>query len=409
MHQRAIRTRHAMTGLAAALALGATALTAPAHAATGPDHGNDTTQAALERMVENGAPGVGAMSHRPDGTWFGQAGAADLDTGRERTAKDRFRAASITKTFIATVLLQLEAEGKLSLDDTVEDWLPGVVQGNGNDGSKITLRQLLQHTSGLFNYTADPEMWERFTTGFPQHRYDTYKPRELVSIALQHQPDFEPGKGWSYSNTGYVLAGMVIEEATGKPYAKAVKQRVIKPLKLKETSFPGTRVTLPRPHAVAYSKLWSEDPDAKIHDVTELNPSWAGAAGEIVSTTGDLNRFFGALLRGELLPRPQQSAMFNTVPVGDEFPGEYGLGIYSLKLSCDKTVWGHGGSLHGSLSNVLGTRNGDHVLTANMNGDWLRDEQAYSDLFEAEFCGKKPGPGGSGPALNGSARQSPLS
>ncbi|AIV38895.1 peptidase [Streptomyces sp. CCM_MD2014] len=366
---------------ATAVALSA-ALAAPAAAAPSPG-GHDATRHALKAAVADGVPGVTATAREGRRTWSGTEGVGDLRTGEPRSERDRYRVGSITKTFVATVVLQLEAEGRLSLDDTVDEWLPGVVEGNGNHGDRITLRQLLNHTSGIHNYTADEEFVRTYFArdGFLEHRYDTVTPRQLVAIATAHEPDFEPGTDWRYSNTNYILAGMVIEEATGRPYAEEVRRRIIDPLKLRATSVPGTRVTLPRPSSRAYSKL-AETATGPTYDVTRLNPSLAGSSGEMISDSADLNRFYTALLRGRLLPAEQLAEMTTTVPA---MPGaSYGLGLIKRELDCGVTVWGHGGGIHGSSSEAVTTRDGRHALAFNFNGDWSGDSDA---VIEAEFCG----------------------
>ncbi len=344
------------------------------------------TQAALDGLVAAGMPGVAAEVRTPRGNWSGSAGYADTATQRKRTAADHFRAGSITKTFVATVLLQLEAEGRLSLDDSVERWLPGVVQGNGYDGNKITIRQLLNHTSGVHDMVSTEE-WNTLMdgSGFYRHRYDIKTPREIVAIGLAHKPDFAPGQGWTYSNTGFVLAGMIIEKATGKPYAREVERRIVEPLGLKETTFPGTDPALPAPHPVGYSKLYVQNPGPEIYDATHYRPSWSGATGEVVSTSGDLNRFYSALLQGKLLPRKQLDAMLTTVDTKQHF--RYGLGIMSRTLSCGTTVWGHDGVVWGSLSGAATTRDGKNALTFNINGDWLEQSPPFENMFEGAFCG----------------------
>ncbi|MFD8489899.1 serine hydrolase domain-containing protein [Streptomyces sp. NPDC059712] len=366
---------------ACAVALSA-ALAAPAVAAPATD-GHDATRRALKAAVADGVPGVTATARDGHRTWSRTEGVGDLGTGEPRSERDRYRVGSITKTFVATVVLQLEAEGRLSLDDTVDQWLPGVVEGNGNHGDRITLRQLLNHTSGIYNYTADDEFARTHFArdGFFEHRYDTVTPRQLVAIATAHEPDFAPGTDWRYSNTNYILAGMVIEEATGRPYAEEVRRRIIDPLKLRATSVPGTRVSLPRPSSRAYSKL-AETATGPTYDVTRLNPSMAGSAGEMISDSADLNRFYTALLRGRLLPAKQLAEMTTTVPA---MPGaSYGLGLIKRELDCGVTVWGHGGGIHGSSSEAVTTRDGRHALAFNFNGDWSGDSDA---VIEAEFCG----------------------
>ncbi|MFI7013306.1 serine hydrolase domain-containing protein [Streptomyces sp. NPDC050164] len=366
---------------ATAVALSA-ALAGPAVAAP-PTGGHDATRQAVRAAVAEGVPGVTVRVQRGHGVWAATAGVGNLKTGEPRSTRDHYRIGSASKTFIATVVLQLAAEGELSLDDTVEKWLPGVVHGNDHDGSRITIRQLLNHTSGVFDLLAD-ETFQRtymLKEGFFRHRFDTTTPRDLVAMAMTNRRDFEPGTSWKYSNTNYILAAMVIEKITGRPYGEAVEDRVIEPLGLTATSVPRTRTTVPQPSSRAYSKL-ARTPDGPAYDVTEFSPSFA-YSGEMISDSADLNRFFSALLRGKVLPPRQLKEMKTTVPTK---PDEaYGLGLRSYALSCGITVWGHGGDLHGSHSRALTTADGRHSLALNFNGDWSGDSDA---IVEAEFCGK---------------------
>ncbi|MFD7568284.1 serine hydrolase domain-containing protein [Streptomyces tendae] len=379
-----VRVRAALLA-ATAVALSA-AVAGPAVAAPAATGGHDATRRALQAAVEDGVPGVTATARDRRGTWSRAAGVGDLRTGEPRSEHDRYRVGSITKTFVATVLLQLEAEGRLSLDDTVDQWLPGVVTGHGHDGARITLRQLLNHTSGVYNYTEDDGFARDYflKDGFFEHRYDAVTPRELVAIAMAHKPYFAPGASWTYSNTNYVLAGLVIEEATGRPYGEEVRRRIIEPLQMRATSFPGTRTSLPRPSSRAYSKL-AATATGPTYDVTRLNPAIAGASGEAVSSSADLNRFYTALLRGRLLPAKQLAEMTTTVSARDG--AEYGLGLIKRELDCGVTVWGHAGGIHGSSSEAVATRDGRHALAFNFNGDWSGDAEA---VIEAEFCTGRP-------------------
>lgn len=377
--------RTAWVGATAAVALSA-GLAGPALAAApaGGDHA--ATRQAIRAAVKDGVPGVTATAKDGRGTWSSTAGVGNLNTGRPRSADDRYRVGSITKTFVSTVLLQLEAERRLSLDDTVEKWLPGVVHGNGHDGSRITLRQLLNHTSGIFNYTEDETFGRTYflKAGFFQHRYDTQTPADLVAIAMSHQPYFAPGTSWHYSNTNYVVAGMVIEKVTGRSYADEIRHRIIDPLQLTATSLPGTRVTVPRPSSRAYSKL-AETTTGPTYDVTQLNPSLASSAGEMISDSTDLNRFYSALLRGNLLPARQLKEMKTTVKAEGIPNTSYGLGLMDHTLTCGIHVWGHDGGIHGSSSSATTTADGRHSLSFNFNGDWSGDSEA---VVEGEFCGK---------------------
>ncbi|MFI1565260.1 serine hydrolase domain-containing protein [Streptomyces sp. NPDC020490] len=281
-----------------------------------------------------GVSGVQARVIAPDGRQsVATSGSADVNTGRPVPSGGYFRMASTSKTLVATVVLQLEAEGRLSLDDTVDHWLPAVVQGNGNDGSLITLRQLLQHTSGIHDdlpgYTTPEEYY--------QQRHDVYSPEQLVARAMAHAPDFPPGEGWAYSNTGYVLLGMIIQKATGHPAHQKIEDRILRPLGLDQTRWMGTSPTLPRPHAQAYQLF---GPGSRV-DVTDQIPvdydnlSW-------VTTTRDENRFLRALLDGRLLPGRQLAKMKQTVPVSADVQklwpgGRYGLGLVERPLNCGGT------------------------------------------------------------------------
>ncbi|MFF7093507.1 serine hydrolase domain-containing protein [Streptomyces rubradiris] len=375
----------ALAGVVAATAA-APASAAPRAASHHSPH--SATRDALDAITRAGTPGVLARTDRGGEVWHGTSGVADLRTGRPRLPRDRFRIGSLTKPFIATVVLQLAAEPGygLSIDDTVDEWLPGLVRGNGNDGRRITLRQLLQHTSGLYDYIDDEVFRAKFTgPAFFSHRYDGATPEELVRTALAHRPLFGPGDGWSYSNTNYILAGMVIEKATGNSYASEVERRIIRPLGLRGTTVPGTSSSVPGPHGRHYSKLYVDGPAARVYDVTDFDPSVSGASGEIISTARDLNVFVRALLRGELLPPAQQQEMFTGHDLGDG--RTYGLGIRSQTLkACGVTVWGHSSEIPGSMTRTAATADGEHVITLNRNGDW-GDPALEQAAVEAEFCG----------------------
>ncbi|MFE2107004.1 serine hydrolase domain-containing protein [Kitasatospora sp. NPDC059463] len=382
--QGALRRGYGAVAVAAAVTTVVTVgtVTSAAAAGTGGGHGghgdgvHGATRAAMAELVRaEGLPGTIAGVREGDDSWSAAVGAADTATGRPRSPRERFRIGSLTKTFTATVVLQLRAEGRLGLDDPVERWLPGVVRGNGNDGTTITVRQLLGHTSGLFSFDEDPAMIQRLASpDFLLHRYDTYRPEDLVRTALAHPPLFPPGTSRAYSNTNYLLAGMIIAEVTGRSYGEEIERRIIRPLGLSATTLPGTAVELPRPHALGYSTLFGGSPTPL--ETTELNPSWGGAAGEMISTTADLTRFYSALMRGRLLPRAELDEM---IPAA----GGPGLGIGSVKLHCGAVVWGHTGTIHGSSTVALATRDGRHVAAFNTNADWVEGERA---LAEAEFC-----------------------
>ncbi|MEO3973441.1 serine hydrolase domain-containing protein [Streptomyces sp. CAU 1734] len=386
-------TRAIGTTLAAVVAAGL--LAAPAVAQTGKP-AKDPRTTALQEVIEDqveraGIPGVLASVRDGKRVWRGEAGVADLRTGKKRGDHDRFRIGSITKTFVTTVILKLEAEGRLDLDDTVEKWLPGLVTGNGHDGSKVTIRQLLNHTSGISNYTANPEFGATYLgeEGFLKNRYHRHSPESLVGWAMRSAPDFEPGAGWNYSNTNFILAGLIIEKATGRSYEQEMQDRILRPLGLRNTTLPRHSAAMPKPSGRAYSKMFNAGPDAKFHDATRLNASWGWSAGDMISTTGDLQRFAGALLSGKLLPPAQQKELTTavTLPVPGADVG-YGLGLERAVLSCGVEIWGHSGGIHGSISEMYTTSDGKRTMVTNANGDWNPDRTPAT--LNAAFCGEKP-------------------
>lgn len=333
--------------------------------------------------MDNGTPGVIARVDRNHQHWSGTAGVADLEQRRPRIPAEHLRIGSITKTFTAVTLLMLEAEGQLSLDDSVARWLPGVLDRNGYDGRSITVRQLLNHTSGVNDVLSDEGFLSRYIgEAFFDHRFDDWTPRQLVDIAISHPPLFEPGTGWGYSNTNYLLAGMIIEAATGTSYADAVEGALLRPLRLEGTTLPGRSAVMPQPHAQAYSTLFNSAPDAGIYNVTEFNPSLAGAGGEMISTARDLNRFMAKLMNGSILPPRQQRELLTGIDTGNGY--RYGLGLQTYSLSCG-TFWGNDGDVFGSVTYTVSTDDGSHVLSLHGNDNWSEDELARN-VLETEFC-----------------------
>jgi D-alanyl-D-alanine carboxypeptidase len=273
-------------------------------------------QQAADQMVADGAPGVIILSRSGRQVSDVTAGLADKATGQPMQPQDKVHIASITKTFVAAVVLQLAAEGRLSLNDSVQQLLPGVIIGHGYDPAKITVRQLLQQTSGVQDYTSAPG----FLT--PQNLAKTWQPLQLVDIALSLGP---PVHGWLYSNTNYIVLGMIIQKVTGQSPATEISRRILEPLGLRDTSFP---------------------------------------------------------LTGEL------------------FPEHYGLGIYSVQLSCG-TAWGHDGGWPGGFKTIAytsldGSRQAVMVYNSytmsvpppagTETAAFVRDQQK---ALEIAFCGTR--------------------
>lgn len=331
-------------------------------------------------VTDHGFPGVLAHVVDADGTPGDYtAGVGDLATGAQVPVDGQVRIASNTKTFTATVVLQLVGEGLVELDEPIETYLPGLVRGEGNDGAAITVRQLLQHTSGLYNYTADmdPDSFARRDVYVPQ--------RHHTDVALAHPPLFAPGAQWSYSNTNYTLLGMLVEKVTGRPMAEQVTERIIEPLGLAHTYVPGPGE---RELRGEHPRGYHPDASGELADITALDPSWAGAAGDIVSTPSDLFAFFRALAAGELLGPAEQAELTALVELPQEYPGDgYGLGITITTASCGVVLWGHGGDIEGFSTRVGVTEDGRGVAYAVTSlPTSLETVYAMEDVVDAIVC-----------------------
>lgn len=313
----------------------------------------------MQETIQIGAPGVLAKTYNNGKISSYNAGVADLSTKKSMKSDYRFRIASVTKTFTATTVLQLVGENRVQLDDPIEKWFPGLVQGNGYDGNQITIRQLLNHTSGIAEYLKSKD------ADFTNTR-KSYTAEELVKIGLSYPQDFLPGKGWSYSNTGYVILGMLIEKITGNSYAEEIEKRIIEPLDLSNTFLPGNSTVIPgNNHARGYLKI---DGTSELKDVTYYNPSIGSSAGDMISNADDLNKFFSSLLGGKLLKERELKEMLTTVPTEGEGVGDaYGLGIYETKLPNGISVWGHGGAIPGFMTFAGGVIGGKHTFAVNVN------------------------------------------
>ena len=304
-------------------------------------------------LVKSGAPGAIVYVRTPTGTRAGVAGYADRAAHISMRVADRYRIASVTKAFVSVVILQLEAEGRLDIDDPVEKSLPGLVP----NGGAITLRELLNHTSGLFNYTDD----EGFGEAILANPSRVWAPRELLAYAFEHAPNFAPGTNWSYSNTNYILLGLVTEAVTGKPLGQSLQERIFTPLALTSTSFPLT-IELGPDFVHAYVKLAAGTP--LVDAAPLLGPSWGWAAGAIVSNAHDVTLFYRGLLTGKLLSATQLEEMEQPSPAA----GTYGLGIATIFTTCGR-AYGHDGDFIAWRNEVLATANGRRQAVVMVNVD----------------------------------------
>jgi D-alanyl-D-alanine carboxypeptidase len=275
-----------------------------------------------------------ALVEKQKGTWRGAAGYAA--EGRRAEPENRFGIGSTTKTFVATVVLELVGEGRLSLEDKVGRWLPSRLRGS----RRITVRQLLNHTSGL------PDLSFAFS------------PRSAQPPLL-----FPPGTAHSYANVNYVLLGLIVEKVTGRRLDLVLCDRIFRPLDLEDTSY-GIAVPSPE-HATS---AWLGTPVESVGPVR--------GAGGIVSTTADLATFFRALLRGELLEHRLLAEMTQTVNTGTEFRA--GLGIFQAELPCG-SPWGHGGDMPSYSNQVLVSRDGSSVVVVARNTTGWSDVKAVAE------------------------------
>lgn len=354
----------------------------PAFAAGGATQRTAKLQQALDQVVAAGAPGAVVVVRNGARTTRLSSGFGNLAPLTPTRVADRARIGGVTKSFTATVVLQLVGEKKLALDDTVERWLPGVI----SNGDAISIRQLLNHTSGIYNYTSDPAYLAPYQGGDLTYVFD---PRTGVQIAADHGPLFAPGAQLSYSNTNYILLGMIVEAATGNTIASELQARLFEPLRLRDTSFP-TLSEIDGPHMRGYVFL-----DEGPFDVTAWSPSGSGAAGAIVSNADDVARFYRALLHGRLLPRALLKSMQTIDPVATGglpdagiLGGGWGLGLLRESFPCGE-AWGHDAENPGYTTAAWNTKHGTRQVVVVVNSNYSHDEpvsRAMRELLTTAYC-----------------------
>ena len=390
--------RHRPRGsLAASIATTAVALLvvapAPANASPGSAAPSEdpayaaAVQPELDRLMRDLAvTGAVVLVRSPElGDWATTMGTRTWHGTEPVTLADHVRVGSNTKTWTATVILQLVDEGRISLDDPVSRYRPDVP-----NGENITIAQLLDMTSGLANYTEDLGLNEQMDSNPGR----VWSPEELLAIGLAEPPAFPPGEGFLYSNTNYVLLGVIIEQLTGVPVEQAFQDRVFDPLEMSETSFPPlTDASIPQPHPQTYTFGTNVEtidslvlpPEVQAAatagtlepmDVTDANPSWGWTAGAGISTAPDLADYVEGLVDGWLLsPQLQQERIASVQPLDPDDPTRgYGLGLASFG-----PVYGHSGELPGTNS--------------FMGHDPVRD------ITVVTWASTAPAPSGEGPAV----------
>ena len=336
--------------VAAAIALGAVGGAASAAPSKGEA---ESLKSRAQGLVDDGYPAALAAVSDAKGESAGVAvGKGNLETGQAPPMDGEVRIGSNTKTFVAVVVMQMVQEGRVGLDEPIETYLPGLIRGEGIDGSKITVRQLLQHTSGLPEHTDYYFSSNAAALESIQH----YIPaRDLLDVALSKPAAFEPGTQWSYSNTNYIVLGMLIERVSQRPVGEQIDQRIIKRLGLSHTYFPGNGEKKIRG---SHPQGYHINGEGVLEDVTEMDASLPWAAGAMVSTPSELNTFFQAVLDGRLLTQTSIDEMKNGAVDASSHLGPgtvYGLGLIGTSLSCGGTSWGHGGTIHGyQTDNAVG-------------------------------------------------------
>jgi D-alanyl-D-alanine carboxypeptidase len=364
---RALTRRHVA---AAATLLAVVAASGIGCAVSQTDPAPESLGALLDRVVEEGAPGA-LVVVRDGGTTRAEArGLADRARALPMRADARFRAGSVTKTFVATLVLDLVEDGMLRLDDPVAQWLPGLVPR----GNEITVRQLLRHTSGLADYVDDPRVHRA--------RARRWRPEELVAIATAQAPAGGPGERFAYASTNYVVLGLVAERAGDAPLASLLARRLFAPLRLRHTGYVPGAIPVGSIHgyrAPSHQGVVTGEP-------VEAGTTawWAGAAGAIVSTAADIQRFFAALLGGRVIGPALLREMQTLVPAG---PNQYGLGIAAFPTPCGP-AWGHTGNVEGTVVVAWNRRDASRqmVLVVNTYPLSAELEAAVRRLQIAAFC-----------------------
>ncbi|MBM9510720.1 serine hydrolase domain-containing protein [Actinacidiphila acididurans] len=388
--RRAVVAAAASAAVASLLFTAGPASAAPATGALpAPDY--QGLRQAVNGVVAAGSPGVFAqVSDRGGAGGTVSAGTGDLTTQAPVDPQGQFRVGSITKNFTAVLVLQLVARHQVDLDAPAAGYLPsGVLPAD----SPITVRQLLDHTSGLYDYTNDlPGILVGDTvTGYQQFRYATYDPADLVADALTHGSQFTPGSRYQYSNTNFVVLGMLVEHVTAEPFAQVLNERILWPAGMKDTRFVVPRTGIGGPHAVGY--LTEDDRSKPLFDATEQTGSWIWTAGAAISGTADLNRYWRALTGGRLLPPEQLAEMETMQPADATGTSFYGLGLRAYTLSCGIQVYGHDGIVQGYQTYSYTTADGSRQVTVSANAS------NNSAVFAAEratldpvFCGAPAAP-----------------
>ncbi|MGA5067605.1 serine hydrolase domain-containing protein [Streptomyces exfoliatus] len=362
-------------------------------------------ESALDGVHRAGIPGVYAEVRQDGRTWRGASGVADLRTGRPVTPEMRQRVGSITKTFTATAVMQQVEQGRIRLDAPIGGYLPRLVPGER--GRKITVRMLLNNTSGIPDYIpyafpslrAFPSLPDVSTESLDDNRFRRFRPSELIEMGLAAPPVSEPGASTGvYSNTNYLLLGQLLEHVTGTPAEEYITRNVIERAGLRHTGFP-TGPRIQGPHARMYEAFYGLIDPPRDYSVYDM--SWTGTGAALVSTMEDLNRFYARLLDGRIVSRSSLAQMQRTIPVRalDGTMIEYGLGLHKVATSCG-TFWGHDGTVWGAGTISMTRADGKRQMSVAVNLQrWNRPDasgrpqphpidHALATLYRQGMCGE---------------------
>ncbi|GAA2301076.1 serine hydrolase domain-containing protein [Streptomyces hawaiiensis] len=355
--------------LVAGIAAGPSVLPAAA-APGGPTAARVTTEQSPDTALDTAIAGLPSADATAalvrvggkEDVWHGSSGVHDLRTGRPADPAARFRAGSVTKVFTAAVALQLAEEGRLDLDRSARSYLPDLIPASY---AGVTVRQLLNHTHGI----PAPDFPGTTVEEWYANRFQVHAPEDMVRSATSKTREFPPGEQQHYLNIGYTIAGLLIERVTHDSYERQVARRVLGPLGLRDTYFPGANPRITGPHNHGYQTMRLDDGTTGLRDVSVWGSTDGWAAGDIVSTTADLERFTRALFRGRIVRGPLLEEMF-TVPDVNHFrtgePAAYSVGL-SMKVLGGREVWGKTGGRWGYNSVIASTRDGSRTLVYSVN------------------------------------------
>ncbi|PTH87124.1 peptidase [Streptomyces sp. A244] len=355
--------------LVAGLAVGPSVLPAaasapavPTAASTAAPSPGPALEAAIAGLPRADATAAFVRVGGKEGVWRGSSGVHDLKTGRPADPAARFRAGSVTKVFTAAVALQLAQEGRLDLDRSARSYLPELIPASY---AGVTVRQLLNHTHGIpapdFPGTTVEEAYA--------NRFQVHDPEDMVRSATSKKREFAPGERQHYLNIGYTVAGLLIERVTHDSYERQVARRVLGPLGLRNTYLPGSAPRIAGPHNHGYQTMRLDDGTTGLRDVSVWRATDGWAAGDIISTTADLERFTDALFQGRVVRGPLLEEMFTLPEVTDFGTGEpaaYSVGL-SMKVLGGREVWGKTGGRWGYNAAIASTRDGSRTLVYSVN------------------------------------------